>query len=290
MNTSTHHPAQVREAIGEHPRPARTWYGLRPFNVPITEWSGKAVWLVGASSGIGAALAKRLAAAGARVLASARHPDALADLATQSNGMPGNILPVQLDATDPASIERAMKQVATLTGGTLDMVVYCAGHYQSMRATEMDLSQMLKHIDVNQVGALRVLDAVLPGMLARRHGHVCLVSSVAGYRGLPQSLAYGPTKAALTNLAENLYLDLQDHGVDVSVVHPGFVQTPLTAQNGFHMPALISPEQAAEAITTGWAKGQFNIHFPKRFTRWMAVLRILPRRWYFPLVQRVTGL
>ncbi|GAA6142196.1 SDR family NAD(P)-dependent oxidoreductase [Hydrogenophaga sp. 5NK40-0174] len=271
-------------------RPARAWYGLRPFNTPISNWAGKTVWLVGASSGIGAALARQLAHSGARVLASARHADALKAVARDAQGAPGKIHAVPLDTTDPASIERAMADMARLTGGSLDLVVYCAGHYQGMRATDMDLSQMIRHIDVNQIGALRVLDAVLPGMLARQQGHICLISSVAGYRGLPQSLAYGPTKAALTNLAENLYLDLHEHGIGVSVVHPGFVQTPLTAQNGFHMPALITPEQAAQAMTEGWAKGHFNIHFPKRFTRWMALLRILPLRLYFQLVKRVTGL
>jgi short-subunit dehydrogenase len=127
-------------------------------------------------------------------------------------------------------------------------------------------------------------------MLARQHGHISLVSSVAGYRGLPQSLAYGPTKAALINLAETLYLDLQPQGVGVSVISPGFVDTPLTAQNDFHMPALITPEQAAQAIVQGWALGEFDIHFPKRFTLVMKLLRLLPYRLYFAVVRRMTGL
>jgi short-subunit dehydrogenase len=117
-----------------------------------------------------------------------------------------------------------------------------------------------------------------------------VISSVAGFRGLPKSLAYGPTKAALTNLAENLYLDLEPLGLGVSVIHPGFVKTLLTAQNDFAMPALITPEQAAEAMVAGWAKGDFDIHFPKRFTRVMKLLRLLPYRAYFPAVRRATGL
>jgi short-subunit dehydrogenase len=117
-----------------------------------------------------------------------------------------------------------------------------------------------------------------------------VISSVAGFRGLPKSLAYGPTKAALTNLAENLYLDLEPLGVGVSVIHPGFVKTLLTAQNDFTMPALITPEQAAEAMIAGWTKGDFDIHFPKRFTRVMKLLRLLPYRAYFPAVRRATGL
>jgi NAD(P)-dependent dehydrogenase (short-subunit alcohol dehydrogenase family) len=113
---------------------------------------------------------------------------------------------------------------------------------------------------------------------------------VAGFRGLPQSLAYGPTKAALINLAETLYLDLQPHGLGVSVINPGFVETPLTAQNDFHMPALLTPAQAAQAIVQGWSRGEFEIHFPKRFTRVLKLLRLLPYRLYFPLIRQATGL
>jgi NAD(P)-dependent dehydrogenase (short-subunit alcohol dehydrogenase family) len=131
--------------------------------------------------------------------------------------------------------------------GRIDLAVYCAGTYSAMRATEFDLDVALRHQEVNYVGALYLLDAVLPQLLrqaaAGEPAHLSLVSSVAGYRGLPKSLAYGPTKAALINLAETLYLDLQPKGLGVSVVNPGFVETPLTAQNDFRMPALISPRR-----------------------------------------------
>jgi short-subunit dehydrogenase len=125
-------------------------------------------------------------------------------------------------------------------------------------------------------------------MLPQQRGHLSFISSVAGYRGLPQSLAYGPTKAALTNLSEALYMDLQDFGIGVSVVNPGFVATPLTSQNKFEMPALLTPAQAAQHMLQGWRDGVFEIHFPKRFTRWLQLLRVLPYRWYFPLVRRAT--
>ena len=131
---------------------------------------------------------------------------------------------------------------------------------------------------------------VMKRFLARGRGHISLISSVAGFRGLPQGLAYGPTKAALINLAETLYLDLQPQGLGVSVINPGFVETPLTAQNDFPMPALISPDQAALAIVQGWSRGDFEIHFPKRFTRWMKLLRLLPYRLYFAAVRSFTGL
>jgi len=177
----------------------------------------------------------------------------------------------------------------------IDLVMYCAGHYREMRAQDFSLEEMLKHQQINYVGALHVLDAVLPALQARATvraagGHISLVSSVAGFRGLPKSLAYGPTKAALINLAETLYLDLQPQGIGVSVINPGFVETPLTAQNDFAMPALITPAQAAQAILRGWAQGDFEIHFPKRFTRWLKLLRLLPYRLYFPLVRKFTGL
>jgi short-subunit dehydrogenase len=172
----------------------------------------------------------------------------------------------------------------------LDVVVYCAGYYTPQQAKHYNLAEMQKHWSVNYDGALLLLDAVLPLMLALQCGHLSFISSVAGYRGLPQSLAYGPTKAALTNLSEALFMDLQDSGISVSVVNPGFVATPLTSQNKFDMPALLTPAQAAQHMLQGWAQGLFEIHFPKRFTRWLQLLRVLPYRWYFPLVRRATRL
>lgn len=255
-----------------------------PFNPPITDWHGRSVWLVGASSGIGLACAEALHAAGARVCVSARQAALLQDFADHHPGA----LALPLDVTDASAVKQAAAQVQTQHG--LDVVIYCAGYYKAETATAFDLNSMHTHLHVNYTGALLLLDAVLPMLLAQARGHLCMVSSVAGYRGLPNSLAYGPTKAALTHLAEVLYMDLKDRGIGVSVVHPGFVATPLTAQNNFHMPALITPAQAAQAMLQGWRDGLFNIHFPKRFTRVMGLLRILPYRWYFPLVRQFTGL
>ncbi len=253
-------------------------------NPPIRDWRGQRVWLVGASTGIGQALARSLHALGATVIVSARKADALEAFAQQHPGS----LALPLDVTDAQAVQAAAQGL--LATGPLDLVCYCAGHYHAMRATAIDLPELLRHHEVNTVGALHVLEAVLPALIARRQGHISLVSSVAGFRGLPQSLAYGPTKAALINLAETLYLDLQSLGLGVSVINPGFVETPLTAQNEFHMPALISPEQAAQAIVQGWSRGEFDIHFPKRFTRVMKLLRLLPYGLYFAAVRRITGL
>ena len=253
-------------------------------NTPIKDWQGKTVWLLGASSGIGRATASALHAQGARVVVSARNASALDDFVAQHSGA----VAMPLDASDAAAVRAAC--TAIVASGGLDHAVYCAGHYQDMSALAFDLDGMLLHNQINYVGALYLLDAVLPHFLRNADGsgagHISLVGSVAGYRGLPKSLAYGPTKAALINLAETLYLDLHGKGIGVSLINPGFVKTPLTAQNDFKMPALISPEEAATAILQGWAHGEFEIHFPKRFTLWMKAMQALPYGLFFSAIRR----
>jgi NAD(P)-dependent dehydrogenase (short-subunit alcohol dehydrogenase family) len=273
---------QTAEPVAASPTAeTRRWGQL---NAPLSQWRGKRVWLVGASTGIGLACAQALRAAGAHVVVSARKPQGIQDWAAQDAGVQWRAM----DVSDPEQVQATAQ--ALLAEGPLDLLVYAAGYYRAQRATAMDIEDLLQHDKVNYQGALQVIHAVLPGMLARQSGHISLLSSVAGWRGLPNGLAYGPTKAALTHLAETLYMDLQDQGIGVSVVNPGFVATPLTAQNQFTMPALISPEAAATAMLQGWAKGQFDIHFPKRFTLWLKLLRLLPYRLYFPLVRKFTGL
>jgi NAD(P)-dependent dehydrogenase (short-subunit alcohol dehydrogenase family) len=253
-------------------------------NPPIAHWTGRRVWLIGASTGIGRATAELLHSKGAKVIVSARSASALDALAVQCPGLQA----LTLDATDETAVKTAATQL--LAAGPLDLVMYCAGTYAAVRAQDMQPGDIAHHMQVNYLGAVYCIAAVLPAMLAAGKGHISVVSSVAGFRGLPKSLAYGPTKAALINLAETLYIDLHDVGIGVSVVNPGFVQTPLTAQNTFHMPALISPAQAAIDIVANWERGRFEIHFPKRFTRWMKLLRIVPYSLYFKLVRRFTGL
>jgi NAD(P)-dependent dehydrogenase (short-subunit alcohol dehydrogenase family) len=257
-------------------------------NPRMADWGDRTVWLVGASTGIGRATASALHARGAKVVVSARSADALH---TFVDAHPG-ALALPLDVTDPVAVQAAAQTL--LAQGPLDCVVYCAGHYHAMDATRMDMPDLLRHNAVNYLGALYLLDAVVPRLLAQplnqragQRGHVSLMGSVAGYRGLPNSLAYGPTKAALINLAETLYLDLHARGVSVSLINPGFVDTPLTRQNQFKMPALITPEQAAQHILKGWARGDFEIHFPKRFTRWMKALQILPYPAFFAATRRL---
>jgi short-subunit dehydrogenase len=255
---------------------------LKPLNPPLADWRGKSVWVIGASSGIGRATASALHAQGARVTVSARNAAALQDFVQTHSGSRA----LTLDCTERAAVLAAARSFES--DALPDCVLYCAGHYQAMRARAIDVDDMLRHLQVNYQGALYVLEALLPALRQRGSGHLALVSSVAGYRGLPNSLAYGPTKAALTNLAETLHLDLQADGIGVSVINPGFVETPLTAGNTFTMPGLITPTQAAQAILRGWAHGTFEIHFPKRFTWWMKALRVMPNRWYFFLVRKTT--
>jgi NAD(P)-dependent dehydrogenase (short-subunit alcohol dehydrogenase family) len=254
-------------------------------NPSFNDWRGRVVWIVGASSGIGRATAAALHRRGAVVAVSARNAAALQQFVDE---FPGAIaLPV--DVTDPASIQAAAVSLEA-QAGLPDLVFACAGHYKAQRATAFDLDEMLRHQAVNYVGPLYLLQAVLPKMLAAGRGHISLMGSVAGYRGLPQALAYGPTKAALNNLAEVLFLDLREKGLGVSIVNPGFVETPLTAQNRFRMPALMTPEGAAEQIVQGWEAGRFEIHFPRRFTLSLKAMRTLGHGLYFAAVHRATGL
>jgi NAD(P)-dependent dehydrogenase (short-subunit alcohol dehydrogenase family) len=262
-------------------------------NPRIRDWAGRTVWLVGASTGIGRATAALLHARGAQVVVSARGASALEAFVAAHPGS----LALPLDATDRPAMQAAAAQIVQRFG-RIDLAMYCAGTYRAMRATAFDFEVALQHVQINQVGALVMLDAVMPQLLRQAAqpdprlgaGHISLVSSVAGYRGLPQSLAYGPTKAALINLAETLHLDLEDRAIGVSVINPGFVETPLTAQNQFRMPALITPEAAAAEIVQGWESGRFEIHFPRRFTLWMKAMRHLGYGAYFAAVRRSTGL
>ncbi len=251
-------------------------------NPRITEWAGKRVWLVGASSGIGAAVARTLKDKGAILALSARREPPIAALL---EGAAQGSLTIALDVTDAQAVQAASDRLHD-AWGAIDLVVWLAATYTPMRAQTFDLDLARNTVEANIMGPLNGVAALLPRLLAARAGGIAFVSSVAGYRGLPKSLIYGPTKAALTNFAESLYLDLKREGIAVWVINPGFVETPLTAKNDFKMPALISPAQAAEQILHGFASGAFEIDFPKRFTRTLKVMRCLPYSLYFSAVSR----
>ena len=256
-------------------------------NNKITDWSKQRVWIVGASTGIGAALADLLHMRGAKVAVSARSADKLAAMVMRLGQSRAMALP--LDITDVETIKLAEQQLIAAWGG-YDLVIFMAGDYTAMRAWEIDLAVAQRMVDVNWTGFMNGLSVVIPTLMKQKTGGIALVSSVAGYRGLPKSLVYGPTKAALINLAETLYIDLKEKGLDIYLINPGFVKTPLTAQNDFEMPSIITPEVAALEIEKGLANGEFEIHFPKRFTNVLKLLRHLPYSLYFRAIKKSTDL
>jgi short-subunit dehydrogenase len=246
--------------------------------------TGKRIWIVGASEGIGEALARRLAAMGARLALSARSKDKITALV---NALPGSgHLALPLDVTQIDTVRAVWVELLTQWGG-IDTVIYNAGAYEPMGAMKFDLGKSEHMLDINFRGALRVLDCVLPDFIARRSGHIVLVASVAAYSGLPNAIGYGASKAALLHLAENLRLDLARCDIKVQVVSPGFVKTRLTDKNTFKMPFIVSPQLAAERITQGMASDRFEIHFPRRFTLMLKCLSLLPYRLYFSIVKHM---
>lgn len=253
-------------------------------NVRITSFAGLRVWVIGASYGIGAEIARELLARGARVALSARRRELLQQVAGDARAA----VIAELDVTDRASIGRAAGAIEAHWGG-FDLALIVAGTHAEMRAQSFDLVAAKRLLDVNLIGVLNCLDQILPALLRQRSGGVGIVSSIAGYAGLPKALIYGPSKAALINLAESLYGDLHPEGIGVYLINPGFVDTPLTQKNEFSMPALMSAAAAARATLDGIAKGRFEIHYPARFTAWFKLLRMLPYRLQFAAVRRVTG-
>jgi len=268
-----------------------------PLNPPIKEWRNQRVWLVGASSGIGAALARELARRGARIAVSARREQSLHDVLDEVGGGPDqrpdqrpfDALVLPLDVTNSGALAAARDAIVAAWGG-VDVVIWLAALWVPMRADNFDLAAARRTIEINQIGALNLLAAVLPVLLDQGRGQLVLTASVAGWGGMPKALAYGQTKAALNHLAETLWIDLNPRGIGVAVVNPGFVDTPATATNTFTMPALISADEAALRILAGISAGEFNIHFPRRFTGVLKFLRLLPIRYWFAVIRRTTGL
>jgi NAD(P)-dependent dehydrogenase (short-subunit alcohol dehydrogenase family) len=249
-------------------------------NPPIRDWHDKTVWIVGGSSGIGLSLAHQLIAQGARVIVSARRQDALDQIS------PKPALVIACDAAEPKEIQQAIDTMQR-AGLTPDVVFWLAGVYAPMASQDLDLGQVKETFDINTLSAYHGQAALVALWRSQPHKtrHWVLVSSVAGYSGLPQAAAYGASKAAMTYLAETSYLELRPFGIAVSVVNPGFVETRLTKRNNFKMPAIISPEAAAQATLQGLAQGRFEIHYPKRFTFWLKFLRILPYAIYLRVMR-----
>lgn len=253
-------------------------------NKRVIDWKGKTVWIVGASSGIGYALAESLMLRGARVALSARRADRLYAL-SEKTGIETLVLPMSV--TEENSWKDSYSKLIA-TWGTLDEFIYCAADYEPMNAWSLDIGKVRHLLDVNVMGFYLGLSCIVPDFMKRRSGGMAAIASVAGYHGLPKALAYGPTKAALINLMESLYIDLHEMDIAVRLINPGFVKTDLTSKNDFDMPDLITPDQASAEILEGYASGDFEIHFPKGFTRKMKLLGILPYRASLGLVRNST--
>ncbi|MGQ9368658.1 SDR family NAD(P)-dependent oxidoreductase [Azospirillum sp. ST 5-10] len=241
-------------------------------------------WITGASSGIGRALARRLADDGMTVAASARSAARLESLAAEA----ARIDAFPVDVSDADAVAAAVAAVERRCG-PIDLAVLNAGTHAPMGLDDFSAATARRLMQVNYMGVVHALDALLPRLRARRGGRIAVVASLAGYRGLPTAAAYGPTKAALINLCESLAPECRRAGIGLHLVNPGFVDTPLTARNPFPMPDLISAEAAADAVVRGLAAARFEIAFPRRFAAALKAARCLPYGAYFALVRRVTG-
>jgi short-subunit dehydrogenase len=246
---------------------------------PALPW--RVVWITGASSGIGAEVARQLAARGVIVAISARNDAALAGL----HGEYSSLRPYPLDVTDESAVADIFARIERDLG-PIDLVVAGAGTYAPVSLDKFTPSPFRQMYEVNYLGVINVLTAILPTFLNRRRGHVAWIASVAGYSGLPKAAAYGPTKAALINLAESLKPELEGMGIMVSVINPGFVRTALTAQNDFEMPFLMEVEEAARLTIAGLEKGHFEVAYPWPFVHLLKLARLLPYRLYFAFIRR----
>jgi NAD(P)-dependent dehydrogenase (short-subunit alcohol dehydrogenase family) len=254
-------------------------------NPPFAGYAGRRVWVIGASYGIGAAIARELLSRGAKVALSARKRELLDEIAAGH----AQALVAPLDVTDHASLQKAAEHIGQHWGG-VDLALIVAGTHTEMRAQDFNLAAARKLLEVNLHGVLNCVDVAMP--LMRRAGPgagIAIVSSVAGYIGLPRSLIYGASKAALINFTESLYGDLRPEGYGVYLVSPGFVDTPLTQKNEFKMPALLPAAEAARITLDEIAAGRFESHYPKRFTFGLKLLRILPHRFQLWAVRKITG-
>lgn len=235
----------------------------------MSTWDGRSAWVIGASSGIGAAVAEELLKRGCKVTISARSENALHDVAK------GRMQVVPIDISNTDSVQQAAATV-----GDFDVVIVVAGFWKQMSGRAFDFDVFAQHNDVNVLGLARCIAAVVPPMLKQRSGMFVGVSSVAGYRGMPGSSGYGPSKAGQLNLLESLRCDLRGTGVDVVTVSPGFVRTPMTDVNTFPMPFIIDAEEAAVFIVDGLERKKPEIVFPKPMMLMMKAARFVPQRWW----------
>ena len=241
----------------------------------------KKIWITGASSGIGKALAEKFALEGWKVAVSARRKEILDNMANN-----GNIFSYPLDVTNQDQVNNISSKII-YDFGSLDLCVFSSGTYDPKLEQEINIKQNKFVMETNFFGVLYCIKSVEKYFKDRKKGHVSIVSSIAAYRGLPNSSGYGPSKAALTNLGESLYFDFKKHNVRISLISPGFIKTPLTDKNEFPMPFIKTPEFAANKIFNGLTKSKaFEIHFPKELTLLLKFFRVLPYRMYLFLIDK----
>ena len=246
-------------------------------------------WITGASSGIGRELALDLARDGWSVAVTARSAEKLTSLEQAADELPGEIHAYPGDVSDTRLMQCHAGVIAGRHGG-ISLLIANAGVYLPLDGLTCDPEVFRKSYEVNVMGTVNVVAPVVSQMSVKGRGQIAIMASVAGYGGLPLAAAYGPTKAALINMAESLKFDLDRAGVRIQVINPGFVDTPATEDNSFPMPYLITPEKAVAAIRRGLAdRKRFEIAFPRPFVRQLKLLGLLPYRLYFALVARSTG-
>jgi len=246
----------------------------------------KNIWITGASSGIGKALALKFAKEGWQVAASARRENLLNELSKLNK----NISSFPLDVNNKDKCKETFKLIKNKYQN-IDICFFCTGTWDPKKEKDIDIEQIEHVMKVNFFGTLNCIKAVEQYFKDKKNGHISIVSSVAGYRGLPNSTGYGASKAALNNLAESLYFDFGRKNVRVSLVSPGFIKTPMTDKNEFKMPFLKTPEFAAEKIYNGLVNGtSFEIDFPKELTLILKLLKILPNRLYLYIIKKLTKL
>jgi short-subunit dehydrogenase len=245
----------------------------------------KRIWCTGAGKGLGRSVALTLAARGHHVAISARTRSDLDALVDEAADLPGQMVAFPLDVADESAVFGTLEDIENSLG-PLDLVILNAGTHIPVDAASLTVKPFRDLMETNFMGTMHGVAAVLPRFIGRGRGHLAVVASVAGYRGLPTSAAYGASKAALINMCEALKPELDRAGVTISVVNPGFVKTPLTDRNDFPMPFLMEADDAAEQMVRGLESGRFEITFPKRFTWGMKLLRCLPYSLYFAVSRR----
>lgn len=245
-------------------------------------------WISGASSGIGRALALKLASEGYKVAVTARDHEKLAELQSEANGLPGSIIVLDGDVTNPEDMEHVLASIE-YEHGALALAVFNAGVYLPVHTEELRREDFEQSFAVNLRGVVNCLVPAVRHMKHKGQGQIAIVSSVTGYGGLPTGAAYGATKAALINMAESLKFDLDKMGIRIQLINPGFVDTPATRKNEFPMPSLVPVDEAAAEIYAGLKSKNFEITFPKRFTYTLKALNLMPYSLYFWLVNRATG-